>query len=188
MSNMTSPSARGPLTGVKVLDLSAYIAGPYGVRYIGPLTLVAWRFGIAAVVASGLALALRRRPGMDRRTVGRIALVGFVMNGFLFGAMYLAFRAGLSGTLGSLMHSLSPVLTALFAAVLLGERLTRAQVVGFVVGVVGGGRRNRRSGGRCGSRPARLRRRQQVEPAHLLQHHGRDADSLCRRSVRQVLP
>lgn len=116
---------------------SGYIAGPYGVKAMGALTLVAWRFALAAVLAALLALALRRRPGIDRRMAGRIALVGFTMNGLLFGMMYLAFAAGLSGTLGSLMHSLSPVLTALLAAALLRERLGRLQVVGFVVGVVG---------------------------------------------------
>ncbi len=116
---------------------SGYIAGPYGVRAMGPLTLVSWRFALAAVVAAAVALALRRRPGIDRRMAARIAVVGFVMNGLLFGLMYLSFAAGLSGTLGSLMHSLSPVLTALLAAVILRERLTRVQGVGFVVGVVG---------------------------------------------------
>lgn len=116
---------------------SGYIAGPYGVRTMGPLTLVAWRFALAALVAAGVALVLRRRPGIDRRMAARIALVGFVMNGLLFGLMYLGFAAGLSGTLGSLMHSLSPVLTALLAAVILRERLTRVQLIGFVVGVVG---------------------------------------------------
>ncbi len=116
---------------------SSYIAGPYGVRSMGPLTLVAWRFALATVVAAGVALALRRRPGIDRGMAGRIAIVGFVMNGLLFGLMYLGFAAGLTGTLGSLMHSLSPVLTALLAAVFLRERLTRLQLVGFVIGVVG---------------------------------------------------
>ena len=51
--------------------------------------------------------------------------------------MYLAFDAGLGATLGSLLHSLSPVLTALLAGIFLGERLTLPQVLGFVVGVVG---------------------------------------------------
>jgi drug/metabolite transporter (DMT)-like permease len=51
--------------------------------------------------------------------------------------MYLAFDAGFGATLASLMHSLSPVLTAVLAAVLFGERLSRVQVAGFVVGVAG---------------------------------------------------
>jgi drug/metabolite transporter (DMT)-like permease len=51
--------------------------------------------------------------------------------------MYLAFDAGLGATLASLLHSLSPVLTALLAAVFLGERLSRVQVLGFVGGVAG---------------------------------------------------
>ena len=51
--------------------------------------------------------------------------------------MYAAFELGLQATLGALLHSLSPVLTAVLAGVLLGERLTRLQVVGFVVGVAG---------------------------------------------------
>jgi drug/metabolite transporter (DMT)-like permease len=51
--------------------------------------------------------------------------------------MYLAFDAGLGATLGALLHSLSPVLTAVLAGLLLRERLTRVQVLGFVVGVSG---------------------------------------------------
>ena len=116
---------------------SGYIAGPYGVDQMAPITLVAWRFGLAAVLAAALAWVLRGRPVLHLDVVLRIGLVGFVMNGLQFGAMYLAFDAGLGATLGALMHSLSPVLTALLAALLLRERLSRTQVVGFVVGVAG---------------------------------------------------
>ena len=56
------------------------------------------------------------------------------MNAVQFGAMYLAFDAGLPATLASLLHALTPVLTAVLAAVLLGERLSPRQVVGLVVG------------------------------------------------------
>ena len=60
-----------------------------------------------------------------------------MLNGVQFGAMYLAFDAGLGATLASLMHSLSPVLTALLAALFLRERLSPRQMLGFVVGVAG---------------------------------------------------
>jgi drug/metabolite transporter (DMT)-like permease len=116
---------------------SGYIAGPYGVDGMAPLSLVAWRFILAAVIVAVLARALRGPLRVDRGEATRIAVAGFVMNGLQFGAMYLAFDAGLGATLGALLHSLSPVLTAVLAGLLLRERLTRVQVLGFVVGVAG---------------------------------------------------
>ncbi len=44
---------------------------------------------------------------------------------------------GMGATLAALLHSLSPVLTAVLAGVVLSERLTRLQVLGFVLGVAG---------------------------------------------------
>lgn len=116
---------------------SGYISGPAAVDAAAPFSVLGWRFAIAAVLATGLALALRRPTRMDRDTVGRVAAVGFVMNAVQFGLMYVAFDLGLGATLASLFHALSPVLTALLAAALLGERVSRLQVLGFVVGVVG---------------------------------------------------
>jgi drug/metabolite transporter (DMT)-like permease len=116
---------------------SGYIAGPYGVAAVSPLSLVAGRFVLAAVLAGLLAWALRRPLRVTRADAVRIALAGFMLNGVQFGAMYLAFDAGLGATLASLMHSLSPVLTAVLAAAFLRERLSLRQMLGFVVGVVG---------------------------------------------------
>ncbi len=126
-----------PAAAFVVVWSSGYIAGPYGVEAMSPLMLVAVRFVLAALVAWCLARALRGPLRVTRTDAVRIGLSGFVLNGVQFGAMYLAFDAGLGATLASLMHSLSPVLTALLAAVFLGERLTRLQVLGFVIGVGG---------------------------------------------------
>lgn len=116
---------------------SGYISGPAAVHAAAPFGVLGWRFVIAAVLSAGLALALRRPTRMDRGTLARVAAVGLVMNAVQFGLMYVAFDLGLGATLASLFHSLSPVLTALLAAALLGERVSALQVVGFVVGVVG---------------------------------------------------
>jgi drug/metabolite transporter (DMT)-like permease len=126
-----------PAAGFVLVWSSGYIAGPYGVEAMSPLMLVAARFVLAALIALALARALRGPLRVTRRDAVRIGLSGFVLNGVQFGAMYLAFDAGLGATLASLMHSLSPVLTALLAAAFLGERLTRLQVLGFVIGVGG---------------------------------------------------
>jgi drug/metabolite transporter (DMT)-like permease len=116
---------------------SGYISGPAAVHAAAPFTVLGWRFVLAAVLGAGLALAQRRPTRMDRATLGRVAAVGFVMNAVQFGLMYVAFDLGLGATLASLFHALSPVLTALLAAALLGERVSVLQVGGFVVGVVG---------------------------------------------------
>jgi drug/metabolite transporter (DMT)-like permease len=126
-----------PAVGFVLVWSSGYIAGPYGVEAMSPLMLVALRFVLAALIAWALARAIRGPLRVTRADAGRIALSGFVLNGVQFGAMYLAFDAGLGATLASLMHSLSPVLTALLAAAFLGERLTRLQVLGFLIGVAG---------------------------------------------------
>ncbi|MGA9747969.1 MAG: DMT family transporter [Nocardioides sp.] len=126
-----------PALGFVLVWSSGYIAGPYGVTAMKPLSLVGWRFIAATVIVAVLARVVAGPLRADRATVLRICLVGFVMNGLQFGAMYLAFDAGLGATLGALLHSLSPVLTAVIAGVALGERLLRVQVLGFVVGVAG---------------------------------------------------
>ncbi|MCW2850144.1 MAG: Permease of the drug/metabolite transporter superfamily [Marmoricola sp.] len=116
---------------------SGYIAAPYGVDAMSPLLLVALRFVLAGVLAWVLARVLRGPLRVTRADAVRIGLSGLALNGVQFAAMYVAFDVGMDATLASLMHSLSPVLTALLAAIFLGERLSRLQVLGFVIGVAG---------------------------------------------------
>lgn len=116
---------------------SGYISGPAAVQAAAPFTVLGWRFALAAVLAVALSLALRRPTRMDRATVTRVAAAGLMMNAVQFGLMYVAFDLGLGATLASLFHALSPVLTALLAAAILGERVSLLQVGGFVVGVLG---------------------------------------------------
>ena len=116
---------------------SGYIAGPAGVEAIGPMRLLTIRFVLAAAVIGTLALWRHGPPRMTRAVVVRVCLVGLGMNALQFGLMYVAFERGMGATLGSLLHSLSPVLTVVLAGVLLREQVRGLQVVGLAVGVVG---------------------------------------------------
>lgn len=134
-----------PLTAVPPLPAAAfvlvwssgYIAGPLGVEAVSPFWAVTMRFAAAALLLYPLA---RWRSGplvISRPDLVRVGASGLVMNAVFFGSAYAAFELGLQATVAALMHSLSPVLTAVLAGVLLSERLTRRQVLGFVVGVAG---------------------------------------------------
>lgn len=126
-----------PAAGFVLVWSSGYIGGPAAVEAAGPFMVLAWRFILAALLAAVLARLVRGPLRVDRHALVRVLSVGFVMNGMQFGFMYLAFREGLQPTLGALFHSLSPVLTVLLAGALLRERVSKVQVVGFAVGVVG---------------------------------------------------
>lgn len=116
---------------------SGYIAGPLGVEAVSPFWVVTMRFAAAALLLYPLARWRSGPLAISRPDLVRVGTSGLVMNACFFGSVYAAFELGLHATVAALMHSLSPVLTAVLAGLLLGERLTRRQVLGFVVGVVG---------------------------------------------------
>ena len=115
---------------------SGYIAGPLGVDAVSPFWVVTLRFAVAAVLLYPLARLRHGALRISRADLVRVSASGLVMNACFFASVYAAFELGLRATLAALLHSLSPVLTAVLAGVLLRERLTRRQVLGFVVGVV----------------------------------------------------
>ena len=126
-----------PAAGFVLVWSSGYIAGPAAVRAAAPLTVLGWRFVLAAALGALVALALRRAPRMSRAVLLRVGVIGLAMNAVQFSMMFLAFDLGLPAVLGSLFHALSPVLTALLAALLLREGISGLQVGGFLLGLVG---------------------------------------------------
>ncbi len=126
-----------PAAAFVIVWSSGYIAGPAAVAAAAPFTVLGYRFVLAALLAGAVARVLRGPLRITRPVLKRVLAVGLMMNAVQFGLMYLAFDAGLGPTVGSMLHSLSPVLTVLLAGVLLGERVRAWQVLGFVVGVIG---------------------------------------------------
>lgn len=103
---------------------------------IGPLTLAASRFLIASALYTVL---LRPSPPQDRR-LGRdrwlllaMALCGVVI---FSPTLYLGLRFT-TAVNATLINGLGPLITGLVAALLIREPMSRRQVVGAVVGLVG---------------------------------------------------
>src|ERR1044072_2974436 len=101
-----------------------------GLDHFPPLLFSALRFLVAAVPA----ILLLRHPGVPWRWVALVALtLGIVKFGLLFTGM----AAGMPPGLSSLVLQTQAVFTAVFAVVLLGERLTARQVAGLAVAIAG---------------------------------------------------
>jgi drug/metabolite transporter (DMT)-like permease len=103
---------------------------------IGPLTLAAARFLVASVCFAAM---LRRQPPRERRLgQDRWLLLGMSLSGVVVFAptMYLGLRFT-TAVNATLIQGLSPLITGVLAALLIREPMSRRQIVGAVVGLLG---------------------------------------------------
>jgi drug/metabolite transporter (DMT)-like permease len=122
--------------GFVLLWASSFIASRVGLRYLSPLLFVTVRLVIAASVLLA-AMLLLRRPW--RGLAGRwqhCAVAGVLTNSvLLLTAHYAMVHVGAAQI--ALVQTLNPLLTALLAWPLLGERLRPLQWFGLLLGAAG---------------------------------------------------
>lgn len=102
-----------------------------------PLILASGRCLLAGLVMLGAAafFGSQRRP--TRRDLASYALLGVANHALYLGFNYVAIARGVSAGTAALITSANPVLTAVLAALFLGEPLTRRKTAGLLLGVGG---------------------------------------------------
>ncbi len=118
---------------------SGFLVGALGVRHVPAMTLLAWRFVIAAAVLAAIAIATRAPWPCSWRGLGGIVLTGILLQGVQFGAAYLAYSRGVTAALAALVTSAAPLLVAAGASRFLGETLVPRQWAGLLIGLLGVG-------------------------------------------------
>ncbi|ELY56716.1 hypothetical protein C491_11955 [Natronococcus amylolyticus DSM 10524] len=117
-----------------------FVAAKAGLEYFPPLLFVALRFDIAALIMVAYAVVRFSREDLTPTTagdvIGILATGGLVIglaNSLLFVGQQYATSA-----VGAIVFSLNPILTPVFAAVLLSsERLSGRGAIGMGLGLVG---------------------------------------------------
>jgi drug/metabolite transporter (DMT)-like permease len=116
---------------------SGFIVGTLAVRHAPGLSILFWRMTVASMTMGAIALARRVRWPSDRSTLGRMALVGLLLQAAQFAGIFLALQHGVPAGLTALLAGASPLLVAVLARVLLDERLEPVQWAGSAIGVGG---------------------------------------------------
>jgi drug/metabolite transporter (DMT)-like permease len=119
-----------------VLWSSAFSVAKLAIADCPPLLLLAARFLIAGVLMFGIAAVSRVRWTLSRRDILLFALLGIANQAIYLGVGYVALR-DISAGLSVLIFSANPIVTAVFAALVLGERMTWSKAVGLVLGIAG---------------------------------------------------
>jgi drug/metabolite transporter (DMT)-like permease len=112
-----------------------YVASKYALDYVGPFTLVLTRYALASLIFVPLML-LRGRDPRVRGSLRLLAITSFVGLGLSSWAQF--FGTALSTAhAGALITSSAPAFMVIFAAMVLGERVTSQKVTALIVAGVG---------------------------------------------------
>jgi drug/metabolite transporter (DMT)-like permease len=128
--------AAAPLT-FAFLWASGFIVAKYAVPASEPFTFLAARFGIALLLLALLAAVSGAAWPPTARDAWHSVAAGALLHGGYLAGVWWAVAQGLPAGMAGVLSSLQPLLTALLAAPLLGERVTRQQWWGIVVGLIG---------------------------------------------------
>jgi drug/metabolite transporter (DMT)-like permease len=115
---------------------TGFVVARYATKDAGPLTFLCVRMFIAAGLLWLIATAMRA-PRMTRSGWSAATIVGVFMHAVYLGGVFVAIDNGLPSGLSALIAGLHPVATSVAARIFLGERLTRKQIIGVFLGLVG---------------------------------------------------
>ncbi len=117
-----------------------WATGFIGARYIMPLaepfTFLSMRFVIAALLLLSIAILLGARPA-NRDEALHAVVAGMLLHGVYLGGVFWAVHRGLPAGLSALIAGLQPLLTAVIAGRLLGEKILPRHWIGLGVGFAG---------------------------------------------------
>ena len=119
-----------------ILWSAGFAVAKIAVTHAAPLTVLALRYSLVLVLLVPLALVVRP-PLPSARGILDVAVVGFLIQVVYFGLCYVAFKSGVSAGAVAIIVCLQPILVALVAPRLVGERIGRWGWVGLGLGLAG---------------------------------------------------
>ncbi|MBV9251329.1 MAG: DMT family transporter [Acetobacteraceae bacterium] len=115
---------------------SSFIAARAGLRHLTPLLFVALRMVLVSLLLTGVMIAMRRSWAVLRGYWLHCAVAGVLVNGVLLMTAHVA-MTHINAAPVALIQTLNPLLTALLAWPVLGERLRPLQWLGLALGTAG---------------------------------------------------
>lgn len=120
-----------------VLWSTGFIGAKFGLPYAEPLTFLTLRFAAVSALMLILALLLRAPwPAVPAQWF-HIGMSGLLVHGVYQAGVFMAINRGLPSGITALVVGMQPLITALLAGLLLGERVGRAQWAGLALGFLG---------------------------------------------------
>ncbi len=135
-TDRSDPLLRAAPAVFVLLWSTGWIVAGLAARHADPLTFLSIRFAIAAGGLGLFALAVSAPWPRGAHAVHAV-ISGVLLHGLYLGSVWWAVKHGVPAVMSGLLAAVQPILTALLAPSLLGERITRRQALGIAAGFVG---------------------------------------------------
>jgi len=115
---------------------TGFIGARYGLPYIEPMTFLAVRMAFVVLVMTAIAL-IARAPWPRGPEIGHSVVAGLLVHGLYLGGVFIAISQGVPAGISALIPGLQPILTSTIANRFMGEKVTRLQWLGLMLGLIG---------------------------------------------------
>ena len=119
-----------------VLWATGFIGARYAMPWAEPFTFLSMRFGIAVVLLAAIAVVLRKKRATPRQAMHAV-VAGMLIHGVYLGGVFWAIHRGMPAGLSALIAGLQPLITAVMAGKLLGEKILPRHWTGLAIGFAG---------------------------------------------------
>lgn len=116
---------------------TGFIGAKYGLPYAEPLTFLLWRYAAVMVLMTLIARISGATWETNPRKLMHLGVAGMLIHGTYLGGVFIAIHDGLPAGVVSLIVGMQPVITAVLAPFVLGERVRPMQWLGIVLGMLG---------------------------------------------------
>ncbi len=125
-------------TGFVLLWNSGFIGAEYGLPYVGPFTLLFWRYlALVLLVLAYFVLVHRRLPKASPKAAAFNMLIGVLAHGMWLGCVLVALKQGAPAGIVALVVALQPLATGALSGLFTGERTRSLQWIGLGMGFLG---------------------------------------------------
>lgn len=120
-----------------VLYGSGFVATQYGMPHTDPVSFLVLRFAITTAVLAMVCLVVKPAFPTTLKEWIHIAIAGTLIIGVFSLGVFVAIANEISASTSALIISFQPLLSSLIAYLFFKERITKAQWLGLIIGLVG---------------------------------------------------
>ncbi|NVK17190.1 MAG: DMT family transporter [Methylocystaceae bacterium] len=116
---------------------TGFVGAKFGLPYAEPYTFLCVRMILTCAILLPFVLILKKRWPKNIALSAHVAFSGFLIHVGYLGGVFTAIAMGMPAGLVALIAGLQPLLTAIAAYPVLGERIRTKQWIGLVLGIFG---------------------------------------------------